>query len=76
MAFAPALLREYLSGFMREGVIHNAGRGCYSRLASPFALSREPAAGLAQELSRAFPLVGFSCWSTEQGQMRFTCVRT
>ncbi len=29
----PALLREYLSEFMRKGVIHDAGRGWYSRLA-------------------------------------------
>jgi hypothetical protein len=66
LAFAPALLREYLSGFMLDGIIHNAGRGWYSRLASPFTLNREPVSGLAEDLSRAFPLVGFSCWSTEQ----------
>jgi hypothetical protein len=66
VTFAPALLREYLSGFMRDGVIHKAGRSCYSLLASPFTLNREPVSGLAQDLSRAFPLVGFSCWSAEQ----------
>ncbi len=62
----PPLLRGYLSGFMRAGVIHNAGRGWYSRLAQPFVLDPKPVASLADGLGKAFPLVAFSCWSTEQ----------
>jgi hypothetical protein len=65
-ACSPALLRGYMSEFMRAGVIHHAGRGWYSRLANPFTLNSEPVANLVQSLSQTFPLVGFSCWSTAQ----------
>jgi hypothetical protein len=62
----PPLLRGYLSGFMRAGVIHNAGRGWYSRLAQPFVLDSKTVVSLADDLAKAFPLMAFSCWSTEQ----------
>ena len=51
----PGLLREYLSGFMRGGGVHDAGRGWYSTLATPFTLNREPVASLVQELKKKFP---------------------
>ena len=63
MVCDPTLLRGYMSEFMRAGVIHHAGRGWYSRLATPFTLNSEPVASLVQALSQSFPLVGFSCWS-------------
>jgi len=66
LAIRPALLREYLSAAMRDGTMHDAGRGWYSRLAEPFTLDTAPVAALAAELAKAFPLVTFSCWSTEQ----------
>jgi hypothetical protein len=62
----PALLREYLSGFMRGGVIHDAGRGWYSRIAEPCVLDAKPVARLAREVEKSFPLLDFTCWSTEQ----------
>jgi hypothetical protein len=62
----PALLREYLSAFMRGGVIHDAGRGWYSRIAEPCALNEKPVARLSKEVAKAFPLLDFTCWSTEQ----------
>jgi len=62
----PALLREYLSAFMRGGVIHDAGRGWYSRIAKPCALATKPVARLSKEVAKAFPLLDFTCWSTEQ----------
>jgi hypothetical protein len=62
----PALLREYLSEFMRKGVIHNAGRGWYSRLAQLCVLDAKPVARLVREVEKAFPLLDFTCWSTEQ----------
>jgi len=62
----PALLREYLSAFMRGGVIHDAGRGWYSRIAEPCVLNNKPVARLSKEVARAFPLLDFTCWSTEQ----------
>jgi len=62
----PATLNRYLHEFKRAGVIYDAGRGWYSRLAAPFTLNREPVASQVQELNKTFPLVEFSCWSTEQ----------
>src|ERR1035438_6032897 len=62
----PATLTRYLHEFTRNGLIFAAGRGWYSTLATPFTLNREPVAGLVQELDKAFPLLDFSCWSTEQ----------
>lgn len=62
----PATLNRYLHEFSRAGSVFSAGRGWYSGLATPFTLNREPVASLVQELTKAFPLVGFSCWSTEQ----------
>lgn len=65
-AFRPALLREYLSAAMRDGTVHDAGRGWYSRLAEPFKLNTKPVARLTRALEKAFPLLDFTCWSTEQ----------
>jgi hypothetical protein len=62
----PALLREYLSAFMRGGVILDAGRGWYSRIAEPCVLNMKPVARLSKEVAKAFPLLDFTCWSTEQ----------
>jgi hypothetical protein len=62
----PALLREYLSAFMRGGIIHDAGRGWYSRIAQPCVLDTRPIARLAGKVGKAFPLLDFTCWSTEQ----------
>jgi hypothetical protein len=62
----PTLLREYLSGFMRIGIIHDAGRGWYSRIAEPCVLNEKPVAKLSKEVAKAFPLLDFTCWSTEQ----------
>jgi len=62
----PATLTRYLHEFTRTGLVFAAGRGWYSSLATPFTLNHEPVSGLVQELSKTFPLVEFSCWSTEQ----------
>lgn len=62
----PATLNRYLHEFRRTGLIHDAGRGWYSSLATPFTLNREPVASLVQELTKAFSLLEFSCWSTAQ----------
>ena len=61
-----ATLNRYLHEFKRAGVIYDAGRGWYSRLATPFPLNREPVASVVQELNQTFPLLEFSCWSTAQ----------
>ena len=62
----PATLNRYLHEFTRAGLVFAAGRGWYSSLATPFALNREPVSSLVQELNKTFPLLEFSCWSTQQ----------
>jgi hypothetical protein len=60
------LLTGYLHALTEAHFIYDAGRGWYSRLATPFTLNQEPVSTLVQELKKKFPLVEFSCWSTEQ----------
>jgi Family of unknown function (DUF6577) len=62
----PATLNRYLHEFKRSGGVYDAGRGWYSSLATPITLNREPVSGLVQSLNKAFPLLDFSVWSTEQ----------
>jgi hypothetical protein len=62
----PATLSRYLHAFTRAGLVFASGRGWYSSLATPFTLNREPVLSLVQQLSQTFPLLEFSCWSTEQ----------
>ena len=59
-------LRTYLSEAMRTGVIHDAGRGWYSRLGEPFALDTKPLTPLLKLLKKDFPLLDVSAWSTAQ----------
>ena len=66
LAVPAGLLRGYLSEFMRTGVIHDAGRGWYSRLAQPCVLNPKAVSRLVREMGKAFPLLDFTCWSTGQ----------
>ena len=63
---ASATLLRYLHDAVTEGVIHDSGRGWYSSVATPFTLNREPVRELVERLEKRFPLLAFSCWSTEQ----------
>ena len=51
---------------MSEGLIHDAGRGWYSRIAEPLILDTAPVKKIITKIKKAFPLLDFSCWSTEQ----------
>ncbi len=62
----PATLARYLHQFTREGVVFSAGRGWYSSLSQPFVLDHQPVSSLVQKLNQTFPLLVYSCWSTEQ----------
>jgi Family of unknown function (DUF6577) len=61
-----ATVTTYLSQFISEGLLYDAGRGWYSRIAEPFALDTAPVKKLITKIKKAFPLLDFSCWSTEQ----------
>ena len=62
----PATLNSYLHELAEAHFIYDAGRGWYSSLATPFTLNREPVSSLVQKLNQTFPLLEFSCWSTQQ----------
>ena len=66
LGIADASLRVYLNEALRKGVVHDAGRGWYSRLSEPVPLDAKPLAKLILSVEAALPLLDFSCWSTAQ----------
>ncbi|MFN0076832.1 MAG: DUF6577 family protein [Prosthecobacter sp.] len=63
---ATATLPRYLHEAVAEGSLHDAGRGWYSTLITPFTLNHKPVEELVAVIKRCFPLLEFSCWSSEQ----------
>jgi hypothetical protein len=59
-------LRQYMSEAMAEGLVHDAGRGWYSRLETVCQLDQKPVIKLVRQLEKEFPLLDFTCWSTQQ----------
>jgi hypothetical protein len=59
-------LSVYLNQAAKQGLIHDAGRGWYSRLAEPVKLDLQACAKLVREVEKAFPLLDFTVWSTAQ----------
>ena len=57
--------RQYVSEALATGITHDAGRGWYSRIADPFSLDVRPVRRTISRINKAFPLLSFSCWSTE-----------
>jgi hypothetical protein len=66
LALKNSTLKGYLVEAVAQGLLHDAGRGWYSGVAGPFKLNSKPVAGLVKGLEKAFPLLDFTCWSTEQ----------
>lgn len=61
-----ASLRSYLSRAVEQKLIHDAGRGWYSRLGEPVRLDPKPLRPLIKAIEKAFPLLDFAVWSTGQ----------
>lgn len=59
-------LNVYLHQAVRQGLIHDAGRGWYSRLAEPVKLDLQTCAALVHLIAKKFPLLNFHCWNTAQ----------
>jgi hypothetical protein len=59
-------LKVYLSEATKQGLIHDAGRGWYSRLAEPLKLDPQPVQKLIRATKKALPLLDFCAWSTAQ----------
>ena len=59
-------LAVYLNQAVNQALIHDAGRGWYSRLAEPVKLDQHRCSKLLREVEKAFPLLYFTVWSTAQ----------
>lgn len=68
LALKKSSLSVYVNQAVKQGILHDAGRGWYSRLAEPFVLNTKPISGLVKTLEKAFPLLDFTVWSTAQVQ--------
>ena len=64
--FEEDTLKKYLYLLKKNKVIHPAGRGWYSNIQKEFELNIEPTEKIVKLLIEKFPLLEFSCWSTEQ----------
>ena len=57
----------YLTKAVQQGLIHDAGRGWYSRLSESVKLDPKPVEPVVKLLTKRFPLLDeFHCWNTVQ----------
>ena len=59
-------LQTYLSREIAAKRLSDAGKGWYSKIKQKFILDTKPLGQVFEILNQAFPLLEFSCWSTEQ----------
>jgi hypothetical protein len=59
-------LKQQLYLLKKEEFIYSAGRGWYSNIQKEFEPNIEPTEKIIKLLIEKFPLLEFSCWSTEQ----------
>lgn len=64
--FEEDTLKKYLYLLKKNETIFPAGRGWYSNIQKEFELNIEPTKKIIKLLIEKFPLLEFSCWSTEQ----------
>ncbi|NCO23760.1 MAG: hypothetical protein COZ07_03000 [Candidatus Infernicultor aquiphilus] len=64
--FEEDTLKKYLYLLKKNKVIYPAGRGWYSNIQKEFELNIESTEKIIKLLIEKFPLLEFSCWSTEQ----------
>ena len=64
--FEEDTLKKYLYLLKKNEVMYPAGRGWYSNIQKEFELNIEPTNKIIKLLMAKFPLLEFSCWSTEQ----------
>ena len=62
----PSSLKSYVHELTKTGVIFDAGKGWYSIIKEPFELNTKPLQPIIKKIKKEFPLLKFSCWSTEQ----------
>jgi len=59
-------LKQSIYRLKLDELIYEAGRGWYSTIKEEFILNRRPIEKIVEIIKRNFPLLEFSCWSTEQ----------
>ncbi|RKX17216.1 MAG: hypothetical protein DRP35_11305 [Candidatus Zixiibacteriota bacterium] len=59
-------LKSYVFELVKNKVIFDAGKGWYSSIEKPFELNTNPVKSIIKIIKKEFPLLDFSCWSTEQ----------
>lgn len=59
-------IKKYVYNLKNAGEIYDAGRGWYSNISQAFQLDKEPVKKIIDLVEKQFPLLSFSCWSTEQ----------
>jgi len=64
--FEEDTLKKYLYLLKKNEVIYPAGRGWYSNIQKEFELNIKSTEKITKLLIEKFPLLEFSCWSTEQ----------
>ena len=59
-------LKKYTYFLKKEKILYSAGRGWYSTIEKEFKLDKKPIEDIVQLIHSKYPLLEFSCWSTEQ----------
>ena len=62
----PETLNSYLAELVQAKNLFSAGRGWYSGIADPYQLDRKPVQEVVSAMEKQYPLLAFTCWSTEQ----------
>jgi hypothetical protein len=69
-------VKKYLYEQKRNKKLYGAGRGWYSGIETPFVLDTEPVQDIIDLLEKQYPLLSFSCWSTEEIKSYFHHIQT
>lgn len=64
--FKQNTLKQNLYFLKKDGIIFEAGKGWYSTIKGTFELETKPIEEIVSLIKDKFPLLEFSCWSTEQ----------
>jgi len=64
--FKEETLEKSIYRLKKTGLIYGAGKGWYSTIKEEFKLDSKPIKKIVTLVKKKFPLLEFSCWSTEQ----------
>ena len=59
-------LKQSIYRLKQDNIIYKSGRGWYSTIEKEFVLDTNPVEKIIKQMDSNFPLLEFSCWSTEQ----------